>query len=172
VPGESHERVEVGRDPRVRGQVIPERPAEHLLVGRLAGADVVEQRSPGVRHPAADTGQVDKAARVRQVLRRLVARKSPGRVRREHATGNEVAEDGVQGVLVAPGRRGQLTDVMVASRDEFGDVQGSSHSQAPGSRQVQQLVQVHAVIGDTALSSHAERPGPQPHAISAGLLPS
>ena len=60
VPGRSHERVEFRRDRRVGGQVLPEGLAEHLLVGGLAGADVVEQRPPGVGHPAADAVEIEE----------------------------------------------------------------------------------------------------------------
>src|ERR1035437_8739707 len=74
MPGRSHQRVEAGRDPRVRGQVLPERPAEHLFVGRLAGADLVQHRAPGMGHPAAEAVQVVKPAGVRQLLSGPVAR--------------------------------------------------------------------------------------------------
>ena len=59
--GRSHEGVEFRRDLRVGGQVLPEGPPEHLLVGRLAGADVVEQRPPGMGHPAADALEIEEA---------------------------------------------------------------------------------------------------------------
>ena len=61
VPGRSHERVELRRDLRVGGQVLPEGSPEHLLVGRLAGADVVEQGPPGMGHPAADAVEIEEA---------------------------------------------------------------------------------------------------------------
>ena len=77
VPGGSHERVEVRRDLRVLGEILPERPPEHLLVGRLAGADVVEQCPPGVGHPAADALEIEEAPRS-ELLGGPVAAEAPG----------------------------------------------------------------------------------------------
>jgi hypothetical protein len=98
VPGGSHERVEIGRDVGVRGEVLPERAAEYLLVGGLAGS------------------------------RCLLL---------EDALGHQVAEDGVQDVPVAAGRRGQVGEVMAAFGEEVRDPQGGGGHQAPGRGQVE-----------------------------------
>jgi hypothetical protein len=167
--GRSHQRVEFGRDPRVRGQVLPERPAEHPLVGRLAGADVVQQRAPGMRHPPADAVQVDEAARGRELPGRLVAREPAGRVLREDPAGNEMAEYGVQGIAVAPRRGGQRTDVGVAGGDVLSDAQGSRDMQAPRCGQVQHLLQVHPIPRGPVIS-HAGLLVPVYHRVVTFLL--
>ena len=87
------------------GQVLPEGLPEHLLVGRLAGADVVEQRPPGMGHPAADAVEIEER-RLREPFGGAVDCEPSGRFLGEHALGDEVTEDGMEGVAVAAGRRG------------------------------------------------------------------
>ena len=146
VPGRSHERVEVRRDLRVRGEILPERPAEHLLVGGLAGADVVEQRAPGMGHPAADALEIEEAPRIGELLGCVVAGEPSRCWLPEHAVGDQVAQDGVQGIAVAAGRRGQVGDVVVAFGDELGNAQGGGDHQAPGRGQVEHLVEIGIVV--------------------------
>jgi hypothetical protein len=57
-----------------------------------------------------------------------------------------VTEDGVQGIGVAAGRRGELGDFGVASGDVVGDAQGRGHVQAPRGSQVQHLVEVRSLF--------------------------
>ena len=149
VPGRPDELVEFSRDLRMGGQVCPERPPEHLLVGRLAGADVVEQRPPGTGHPAADALKIEEAP-VCELLRGLVAGEPAGRFLGEHSLGDQVTEDGVQGVTVAAGRRGEFGYAGTARRDVFGDAQGRGHMEAPGSGQVQHLAEVHSAVSRSA----------------------
>ena len=48
-------------------EILPKSAAENLVIGRLAGADGGEERSPGVRHAAADGVEVEaNAARFAQ----------------------------------------------------------------------------------------------------------
>ena len=156
VPGGPHERVEVRRDVRVRGEILPERPPEQLLVGWPAGADVVEQRPPRVGHPAADALEIEEAPRVGELLGGVVAVEMPGGLLLEDALGDQVAQHGVQGIAIAAGRGGQVGDVVVTLGDEVGDAQGRGDHQAPGRGQVEHLVEVHAVFSHAGLPS---RPG-------------
>ena len=119
VPGRPHERVELGRDLRVSGQVLPEGTAEDPLIGGLAGTHVVEQRPPGVRHPAADPLQINERGS-REPRRGRVHRELPGRRLGEDSLGDQVTEDGVQGAGVASRRGGQGGDVAEAVRDVRG----------------------------------------------------
>ena len=100
VPGRSHECVEFRRDLRMGGQILPERPPEHLPVSRLAGADVVEQCPPGMGHPATDAVEVQEW-HCREFIGGSVAGEPPGRFLREHPLGDEVAENSMQGVAIS-----------------------------------------------------------------------
>ena len=145
VPGRAHERVELGREPRVGGQVLPPGTAEDPLVGRLPGAHVVEQRPPGVRHPAADPIQINERGS-REPRRGRVHREPPGRRLGEDALADQVTQDGVQGAGVAAGRGGQGGDVVAAVRDVPGDAQRGGYPQAPRRGQVEQAVEVDGVL--------------------------
>ncbi len=143
----SHERVEFRRDRRMGGQVLPEWQPEHLLVGRLARADVVEQRPPGMSHPSADAIEVQEAC-PDKLVGGPVAGEPAGRFLGEHSSGDEMTEDGMEGVAVTPRCRGEFGDASAARGNMFGDVQGRGHVEAPGGGQVKHPPEVHGgVIG-------------------------
>ena len=64
----------------------------------------------------------------------------------EHALGDQVAQDGVQGIAVAAGRCGQVGDVVVPCGDKAGNAQRYGDPQAPGRGQVEQLVEIGCVV--------------------------
>ena len=76
-------------------------------------------------HPAADAVQVEEASGVGEFLRGAVVVEAARGWFAEDAVADQVAQHGVQGILVAAGRDGQVGDVVVTFGDEVAAVAGS-----------------------------------------------
>jgi len=111
-----------------------------------------------VSHPAADAVQVEER-QARELFGGPVAGEPARGLLGEHALGDKVAEDGVQGVRVAAGRGGEVGDAGVAGRDVLGEAKRGGYAQAPGRGQVQHPFEVYH-RWNALRSSWPQPPGP------------
>ena len=138
VPRRAHQRVERSADPRMCGEVFPERLPEGLVVGGPAGLHVGRERRPGAGEPAADPVEVEHQphARLEQRAARVVQPEASRAVILEDAGRREVRQHVVQRTRIAARFGGELRDARRSRLDPLRDAQRHDHAQAPRRAQI------------------------------------
>src|SRR5262249_683723 len=133
MPGNPHELIEARSDLRIRFEVPPERPAEDLMIGRLARPHGGEQRCPRICHASAEGVEMEAAPqRLLQQLPRYIVQSEAARRRLlKHAFRDEMTNNSLQRLAISPRRASQLTDLLLPGEDVVSNSQSRSNMHAP-----------------------------------------
>ncbi len=127
-------------------QILPERQAEQLVVGRSACSDDGEEAAPCRGHAATDAIEV-KAELLRwveQLSGCFIERELTGRWLLKDAFAHQMPEHPLQGVGVAPCLLGKRFNVSCAGGNLVGDPQGCHNAYAPGRAEIAQRAEIGA----------------------------
>jgi hypothetical protein len=127
------QRIKARRDVRMRFEILPERQAENLVVGRSACSDGGKEAAPGIGHATTDAIQV-KAELLRwveQLLGRFIEREPTGRRLLKDTFAHQMPEHLLQGVGITPCFLGKRFNVSGVGGHVVGDPQGCHHVDAP-----------------------------------------
>ena len=119
-----HQSIEAGRDFRVHGEILPERTAEHLVIGGSSRAHGLQQAAPRMGHAPADPVEIEAGhvRRTQQHARGFVQREDTRRRFLEQTFGDEVTEQALEGVDVGSRCRSEILDPRRTSLDVVGDL--------------------------------------------------
>lgn len=144
--GGPHQRVKTCGDFRVGLQVVPIGPSECLVIRGRAGANGGEHGSPRVRHPAADTVEVqeESSSFVEENAGEIIEFESARRGIREYAFRGQMAEDPVKRIAIGSGRRGKLGDIRGARGDVIRHPEGRDDVDTPRGAEVSEFPDIHS----------------------------
>jgi hypothetical protein len=142
-----HKSVEICSNIGMCIQVPPKRPAEDILISRLARPHILKKSTPRLSETAAESLEIEAELHdwVEQLPGSFVQVKLTRRRFLEHTSHHQVSEHPVKDIWVAPCDHSQVIDVMDARSDVVGNAQGRSHVDAPGRAQVAQGPEVNPI---------------------------
>ena len=129
----SDQRIEVGRDGRVRLQILPERPPEHRVMDGFASADRCQQTAPGIRHASANAVQIEAKphARLEKLPGRVIEIENARLRFLEDSRAHQVAQQAVEGFLVRAAGFRQVPDLSGARLYVVRNPQRGRHMDGP-----------------------------------------